>query len=257
MSIQVMSLIWKHAKVSGSELLVLLALADYGNDDGKNIFPSLKKLGEKARLSEDQARRILKNLEKKKLIRLVEMGGWRDGRNWANEYELLINNVVQTGLQDATSLQDATTLQDATSPRRRNHRGSGNATTVPAQMQPQSPLEPPIEPSVGEKGRKPAPVTGPACTVYRDVFRSNPTKAQAPIIEARVSDLEVWRAACEAWALKRYNPGNVAGILDWYENPDRIAASSGPPSHANGRPSKNMNAMVATAELVQEYRSAK
>lgn len=155
MSIQVMSLIWKHAKVSGSELLVLLAMADYGDDDGKHIFPSMKTLGDKARLSEDQTRRVLKRLEKQKLIRLVEMGGWRDGRNWANEYELRVDNIAKTGVQDATSLQDATTLQDATSPRRRNHRGSANATTVPAQMQPQSPLQPLVQPPSGEDAAAP------------------------------------------------------------------------------------------------------
>lgn len=147
MSIQVMSLVWKHAKVSGSELLVLLAMADYGNDDGKNIFPAMQTLGDKARLSESQTRRILKKLEKQKLIRLVEMGGWRDGRNWANEYELLIGNIANMGLHYDTSLQDATTLQDATSSRTRDHRGSADATTVLAPVTPQSPLQPLIEPS--------------------------------------------------------------------------------------------------------------
>ena len=37
MSVKVMSLVWEQATVGGSELLVLLALADYADDEAKEL----------------------------------------------------------------------------------------------------------------------------------------------------------------------------------------------------------------------------
>lgn len=48
MSIELMNHVWKHADVTGSELLVLLVLADYSNEQGV-CWPSLNTIGQKAR----------------------------------------------------------------------------------------------------------------------------------------------------------------------------------------------------------------
>jgi hypothetical protein len=89
MSIKLMSLIWEHATVGGSELLMLLALADYANDDGGSIYPSMQTLAKKSRLSVDQARRVIHKLINDGVIELVEEGGWKNGRNRSNEYRIL------------------------------------------------------------------------------------------------------------------------------------------------------------------------
>lgn len=93
MSIHVMNLVWAHADVKGSELLILLAMADFSDDNGENIFPSMQTLGRKARLSDKQARRVVQNLVKLKLVEIVEQGGWQRGRNRSNSYRILLENI--------------------------------------------------------------------------------------------------------------------------------------------------------------------
>lgn len=62
MSISIMSAVWQHAEQSGSALLMLLALADYANDDGV-CWPKVGTLAQKTRLSQRQSIRLLMKLE--------------------------------------------------------------------------------------------------------------------------------------------------------------------------------------------------
>ncbi len=94
MSIKVMSQVWDSAPVGGSELLVLLALADYANDEGTSIYPAMRSVAKKARLSVDQARRVIHELVTSGVIELVEAGGWRNGRNRTNEYRIILEDVL-------------------------------------------------------------------------------------------------------------------------------------------------------------------
>jgi hypothetical protein len=61
-SIKIMTMVWDAAPLSGSELLCLLAMADWANDDGGSLHPSMRAIGEKIRVSEKQARRIVQGL---------------------------------------------------------------------------------------------------------------------------------------------------------------------------------------------------
>jgi hypothetical protein len=61
MSIKVMSRVWEGSRQSGGALLVLLAIADFADDDGL-AFPSVRTLARKARLSERQVQRVLAEL---------------------------------------------------------------------------------------------------------------------------------------------------------------------------------------------------
>lgn len=55
-----MSHIWKHAEdVRGERLIVLLALADWANDEGE-CFPGMEQIAIKARVTKDGASRIIK-----------------------------------------------------------------------------------------------------------------------------------------------------------------------------------------------------
>jgi len=65
MSIKTMSRVWEHSRQSGSQLLMLLALADYADDDGVSWSRGLKMAhyAKKARLSERQAQRLFRDLE--------------------------------------------------------------------------------------------------------------------------------------------------------------------------------------------------
>lgn len=63
MSVRVTALVWQHFPRGGSDLLVMLALADFGNDAGNNIRPSARTLAKKVRLSRRQAQKVLRQLE--------------------------------------------------------------------------------------------------------------------------------------------------------------------------------------------------
>lgn len=61
MSIKIMSNVWQSADADGGTLLVLLALADFANDDGE-CWPSVRTLSKKARLSERQTQYAITDL---------------------------------------------------------------------------------------------------------------------------------------------------------------------------------------------------
>lgn len=76
MSIYVSSLVWQCPDLEDkSELLVMLALADFADDDGGNVYPSKSRLAFKARQSVRNIRYVLEKLESKKYITITLGGG--------------------------------------------------------------------------------------------------------------------------------------------------------------------------------------
>jgi Helix-turn-helix domain len=62
MSIRVMSLVWDNFNRGGSEKLVMLAMADWCNDEGGSLHPAVSTVAKKTNISDKQARRILHTL---------------------------------------------------------------------------------------------------------------------------------------------------------------------------------------------------
>lgn len=62
MSIQVMSKVWAQSQAAGSELLLLLAIADFSDDQGQ-AFPSVATLARKIRMSPRNTQYLLQKLE--------------------------------------------------------------------------------------------------------------------------------------------------------------------------------------------------
>ena len=58
-----MSAVWESAEYSGSTLLLLLALADYAQDDGGKVFPSVDSLAAKTRCDRRTVQRNLRRLQ--------------------------------------------------------------------------------------------------------------------------------------------------------------------------------------------------
>ncbi len=50
MSVKVVTWVWEHSPVAGNERLVLLAITDSAEDDGRNAWPSVATLASKTRL---------------------------------------------------------------------------------------------------------------------------------------------------------------------------------------------------------------
>lgn len=71
-----MAQVWGHSRQSGGALLVLLALADFADDQGRS-WPSVPVLAEKARMSERNARYVLRSLETAGEIATIIGGGRR------------------------------------------------------------------------------------------------------------------------------------------------------------------------------------
>lgn len=88
MSLAIMTAVWADAPVSGSELLMLLAISDNANDEGE-AHPSYRYLARKTRLSERQAVRVVKKLVDQGALEVVETGGMVAGKRRANVYRVL------------------------------------------------------------------------------------------------------------------------------------------------------------------------
>ena len=79
MSIKIMSQVWETGPAKQSHLLVMLALADYANDNG-TCWPSMASIAAKARVTERGARKIVRELEALGWLE-IDTGGGRHGCN--------------------------------------------------------------------------------------------------------------------------------------------------------------------------------
>jgi len=114
MSIKVMTLVWENFKRGGSEKLAMLALADWCNDDGGSLHPSIKGVAEKINSSESQARRIIhKFIDEGLLTVIANHGGGNPGQS--RHYKLNIGMLSTPSTHDTrTPCTDATPSIDAT-----------------------------------------------------------------------------------------------------------------------------------------------
>ena len=85
MSIKVMSSVWEKAEVKGSKLLLLLALADFANDDGI-CWPRIDTLAKKIRMSDRHTIRLIQQLEVDKQIEIKRQSS--NGMKANNIYRL-------------------------------------------------------------------------------------------------------------------------------------------------------------------------
>ena len=62
MSIKVMTWVWDNSPTAGTELLLLLAIADQADDRGTNAWPSLRSLARRTRLDPRTVQRVIRRL---------------------------------------------------------------------------------------------------------------------------------------------------------------------------------------------------
>lgn len=63
MSIRVMSWVLDESTATGNDRLVLIAIADEADDDGRNAFPSVDRIARRARINRHTAMRAIRRLE--------------------------------------------------------------------------------------------------------------------------------------------------------------------------------------------------
>lgn len=100
MSVTTMARVWATSSHAGTELLMLLAIADFSDDDGR-AYPAVGTLAKKCRMTDRNARLILANLRNSKEL-IVRFG---EGPKGANQY------LIADPLKGASPLKRASALK--------------------------------------------------------------------------------------------------------------------------------------------------
>lgn len=103
-----MSQIWERfpASHSSSELLCMLKFADYANDEGVNIYPSIATMAKQVRLSESQTRRTIHKLISSSWILVIgNVNGGAPGSS--RQYQINLSKLKDTPSINATPSTDA------------------------------------------------------------------------------------------------------------------------------------------------------
>lgn len=194
MSIRVMTAVWDRATdYAKGELLVLLALADWANDEGR-CHPSVPRIANKSRLTERQTYNVLKRLQADGVI-TVERGGGRG--------KLTVYQIHAEHFGARTTPRTKTCPQGPREARRRAAIPEINSVKLEAPTQPENheigdtetlksatgnpeisyiPPHPPLgrtvkEPSQGTVKKQTHPVVPPASGTGRDVRNDSPGDA--------------------------------------------------------------------------------
>jgi hypothetical protein len=88
MSMRMMTQVWERSEHKGSELLLMLAIADNANDQGI-AYPSTKTLAKKTRLDHRHTRRLLRILERSGEL-TISIG---TGPHGCNEYRIALSTL--------------------------------------------------------------------------------------------------------------------------------------------------------------------
>jgi hypothetical protein len=92
-----MAYVWEYSKQAGSDLLTLLAIADWTRDDGTHAYPTVPMLAAKTRLSTRSIQRIIVDLEAAGEITIKRS----PGRGFANVYSVIMGDKLSPDRNDA------------------------------------------------------------------------------------------------------------------------------------------------------------
>jgi hypothetical protein len=107
MSIAVMTAVWTGSRHSGSELLMLLALADFSDDAG-NSYPAVATLAKKCRMQPRNANYVLKALQAGGELQMRP----NEGPNGTNRYRIVLKALQPVaGVQARAGVQRSAGLQ--------------------------------------------------------------------------------------------------------------------------------------------------
>lgn len=274
MSVDVMSAVWKQSKATGTALLLLLAIADNANSEGK-AYPSVKRLAQKIRTSERNVQLLLRRLEELGEL-AIELQAEKRGCN--AYYVLLGANGGEEDFTPAPKQPAPRGEEDFTRGGEEDFTGGVKVASPGGvkRISPEPSVEPSIQPSLVEGAREapPPPALPPqqgaskvvqsrsphmpkglqlpkgyvpagsaqnAVQVYYERFRYDDPAARlsAPQEDDLVricTDLSRLREAVTAYSRTNYRPGNVQLILDWYASgvPARVQGVTHGPTTHNG-----------------------
>lgn len=278
MSIRIMTAVWDSQRYDAGTLLVLLAMADYANDDDRTCHPSIGRLADKSRLSRRQVLRILDRLKSDGVITPVGEHPVRNGSPiviYRIETAALKGDIDNTKGDTMSPLPPETvanvTLKCDThdtpgvtpmshDPLEEPSIGpSEEEGAVPAQPAAAAPTpsawyEPEPEASAPVTPTLPVPTVkgmtaAPVIAMYRDAFLRYPSKPQmAYLLAAGVTDLRRWQDVLTLWVGKGWGLTNLVGMIDLYQNPERLRELTSYQPPALTRPALHPQAIQRTAE---------
>lgn len=112
MSVQIMTSVWRSYPKGGTELLALLALADWSNEDGF-CWPSISSISKRIRLSRSQTQRIIHRLLDKQYVLVI--GNVNGGAPGASRQYQINLNLLKVGI-DETGIAEVTVRKNRSGP---------------------------------------------------------------------------------------------------------------------------------------------
>lgn len=152
-SINVMNWVWENSKTSGTELLMLLAIADSADHSGGNAYPSRRTLAAKTRLDPSTVRRVIGRLRDGGHLK-VQAGGGRANTNMytvvmadtSPTTESPVDNLVDNLAETGADRPRGELPQGRRAPQREAERPTKGGTVPP------NPSTPVLEPSTAVPG---------------------------------------------------------------------------------------------------------
>lgn len=251
MSVKVMARVWERSRHSGGALVLLLAMADFADDDGR-CWPAVSTLATKSRMSERNARYALRALEASGEIRTVEGGG----RSQTNGYVVTLDEVRGTEKGGSPLPERGQSLQGAKIAGGQPTSEKGG-NPLPKKGQPIAPdpsltiIEPSEETETTDGA--PAPVAvgdahadepakreplGPGSKLYKRLTRVTPNIEQRAQLDEAFEKYgpDRMESVIRDWLLKGYRKQNVKGMLNVLEVGWRERRPSERGILASGRP---------------------
>lgn len=206
MSIELMTQVWKYSKHKESKLLLLLAIADYADENGY-AWPSARQLSERIRIGERQTRYLLRELERAgELVTALQVGPDR-----RNGYQVTITEPCVEGAAQRQAVRDPAggspaAQEGAVSPQKRG--------------QSDSPIKQPLDEPLKEP-----PVAARAHEKLKPVFE-DPVLTVSAQADARLADAFPWvedrqlqykQAAIWLEAHEKRARRPLAFLLNWFK----------------------------------------
>jgi hypothetical protein len=111
MAVRILSLVWDQFPGGGSDLLALLALADWSDDNGR-CYPSMNAIARKTRLSRSQAQRVVHRLIKDGYLQVTANALGGSPKQTCN-YRIVLSHLSGRADATATGSANATGRTDA------------------------------------------------------------------------------------------------------------------------------------------------
>lgn len=160
-------------------MLLALSLADFANDDGTSIYPSIKNLAEKTRQSERSVQYQLRKMEESGWLILVNSGN--GGRNQHREYRIAESWIKGADFAPVQSTTEKGASDDV--------KGASDSTKGCSPLHPHIPV---IEPSIPiNKPSSAKPVPEKAANRFQEFWETYPSTGRKV---AKSKCLEVWKA---------------------------------------------------------------